>query len=416
MRGVKAPAAWHDRRVSSDVLVIGGGIAGLTFAAEAARTGRSVLLVEKSAELGGCLATRPARDGFWIELGAHTCYNSYGTFLALLDGLGLLGELQARGKPVLRFLDGDGILPGKNLGALLRRMNPLRAALALPMAAFSRPNGKTVRQYYGGLVGANNYARALGPMLAAVPCQPADDFPADMLFKKRARRKDVMRSFTLRRGLGSVAAAVAALPGVTARTGVAAAALERAGGRFVATLDDGSRAEARLVALAVPPAAAAGLLGGVAPDAAAAAAKIGAAAVDSVGAVVAAEKCPLPYATFFIPVGDGFYSIVTRDVVPHPSLRGFAFHFKPGAAPAERLARVCKVLRVDRKDLVDVWEKRSVLPSPVLGHHATVAAFDAALAPDIAAAGNWFAGLSIEDCVSRARAEWRRLAGLTDPA
>lgn len=398
--------------MSSDLLVIGGGIAGLTFAAEAARAGRSVVLVEKSAELGGCLATRSARDGFWIELGAHTCYNSYAGLIALLEGLGLIGELQPRGKPVLRFLDGDDVLPGKNLGALLRRMNPFRAALAVPLGAFARSTGKTVREHYGRLVGARNYARALGPMLSAVPSQLADDFPADMLFKKRARRKDVMRSYTLRRGLGSIGAAVAALPGVTARTGVAATALERAGDGFAATLDDGTRAEAQLVALAVPPSAAAALLAAVAPEAAAAAAKVGEAVVDSVGAVVAADKVPLPYATFFIPVGDSFYSIVTRDVVPHPSLRGFVFHFKPGAAPEDRLRRVCKVLRVDRRDLLDVRERRSVVPSPVLGHHETVAAVDAALpGRGVAVAGNWFAGLSIEDCVLRARAEWRRISG-----
>ena len=37
-------------------------------------------------------------------------------------------------------------------------------------------------------------------MLSAVPSQSADEFPADMLFKKRSRRKDVMRSFTLKGG------------------------------------------------------------------------------------------------------------------------------------------------------------------------------------------------------------------------
>jgi hypothetical protein len=29
--------------------------------------------------------------------------------------------------------------------------------------------------------------------------------------------------------------------------------------------------------------------------------------------------------------------------------------------------------------------------------------------------GNWFAGLSIEDCVNRSRREWARVAPLTSP-
>src|SRR4029078_2167517 len=50
-----------------------------------------------SARRGGCLATG-APEGFWIELGAHTCYTSYGAFIELLEGLDLMGELQPRGK------------------------------------------------------------------------------------------------------------------------------------------------------------------------------------------------------------------------------------------------------------------------------------------------------------------------------
>ncbi len=42
-----------EQEISRDVLVVGGGIAGLTAALEAARAGRAVVLVEKEAELGG---------------------------------------------------------------------------------------------------------------------------------------------------------------------------------------------------------------------------------------------------------------------------------------------------------------------------------------------------------------------------
>src|SRR6185295_1276319 len=221
---------------TNDVVIIGGGASGLSFAFHAARAGRTVRLVEADDRLGGCVDTRTAGDGFWIELGAHTCYNSYGAFIELLEGLDLMGELQPRGKAVLRFLERDAILPGKNLGALLRGMSLLQLARSLPRMIGASPEGKTVRAHYGRIVGDGNYERVLGPMLSAVPSQRADDFPADMLFKKRPRRKDVLRSFTLRGGLGTLAGAVAGLPGLEAVTGQAAERLERDGDGWAVVL------------------------------------------------------------------------------------------------------------------------------------------------------------------------------------
>jgi len=248
-------------------------------------------------------------------------------------------------------------------------------------------------------------------MLSAVPSQNADDIPADMLFKKRPRRKDVMRSFTLKLGLNQVAGAVTALPGVTAMAGRGARAIEPAGDSFVVVTEDGGREEAPLVAVATTPAAAAGLLGGVAPAAAEELRGIGEATVHSVGVVVPRDRVGLPYATFYIPTGDVFHSIVTRDVVDHPSKRGFVFHFKPGLEEDARRDRVRDILGVPTGQ-VDLWrERRSVLPAPVLGHHERIRALDAELAgTGVAVTGNYFAGLAIEDCVLRSKREWERLA------
>jgi UDP-galactopyranose mutase len=401
---------------TNDVVIIGGGASGLSFAFHAARAGRTVRLVEADDRLGGCVDTRTAGDGFWIELGAHTCYNSYGAFIELLEGLDLLGELQPRGKPVLRFLDGDAILPGKNLGALLRRMSLLQLVISLPRMIGASPDGKTVQQHYGRIVGAGNYERVLGPMLSAVPSQRADGFPADMLFKKRPRRKDVLRSFTLKGGLGTVAARMGSRPGVTFTTGRAATALARSGTGYAITLDDGEQLTAEIVALATPPRTAARLLSPLLPDAAARVGTIAEASVDSIGVVVRADQvAAVPYSTFLIPGGerrDIFHSVVTRDVVPDPTWRGFVFHFQPGHPEAEKLARITALLGVARSDFAHLTERRTTLPSPALGHADIVASLDTALTAErIAVTGNWFAGLAIEDCVLRSRAEWQRLAG-----
>ena len=45
-----------ENSISSDLLVVGGGIAGITAAVEAAETGLSVTLVEKNPYIGGKVA------------------------------------------------------------------------------------------------------------------------------------------------------------------------------------------------------------------------------------------------------------------------------------------------------------------------------------------------------------------------
>jgi UDP-galactopyranose mutase len=395
-----------------EVLVIGGGISGASFAFHAARAGRRVLVVEKEERVGGCLASERAPSGFWYELGAHTCYNSYQAFLEVLEGCGLLEELQARGKPVLRFLAGDEPVPGKNLLLFLKLFGKLELARAIPGWFGASPAGVTVRSYYSRIVGPRNYERVLGPMLAAVPSQKADDIPADMLFKKRERRRELMRSFTLPGGLRSAVEAALRQPGIEVTSGRTVVELERASGGFAATLSDGSRIEATLVALAVPPSAAADLLRGVAPQIASEASKIRQVEVDSLGFAVRREQVrSVPYSTFFIPFEDEFLSVVTRDVVPDNEWRGFAFHFRPGKSREERIRRAAQILHIEPASMEAIAERRAVLPSPRLGHAQLVASIDERLAGErLAVTGNWFGGLAIEECVLRSRAEWRRVS------
>lgn len=398
-----------------DVVVVGGGISGLSFAFEAGRAGRTVLVLEKEARPGGCLATRRAGSGYWFELGAHTCYNSYASFTALLEACGLRDDVQARAKTHLRFLDGDRLVPGSNLGVLLRLFSWPEAAVSLPRMLGATKDGRTVAEFYGRIVGKGNYARVLGPMLSAVPSQSADAFPAGMLFKSRdTRRKDFPRSFTLRDGLQSAADALAKAPKVEVATGRTATSLAAAGSGWVVTTDDGERHEAGLVALATPPGTASALLAQAAPELSEKTAGLREAVVESLGFAVRASKVSrIPVSMFLVPKSDAFHSIVTRDSVPDADWRAFSFHYKPGLAAEGRLARAAQVLGLGRGDLEEVSERRTVLPSPVLGHEAVVAEVDRLLAgKPLALLGNWFAGLSIEDCVDRSRLEWRRVGAL----
>ncbi|MGE5275584.1 MAG: protoporphyrinogen/coproporphyrinogen oxidase [Acidobacteriota bacterium] len=395
-----------------DVIVIGGGVSGASFAFYAARSGRRVLLLEQAERLGGCLHTARHSSGFWLELGAHTCYNSYGALLGVLESCGLLPQLQPRARPRLRFLDGNRVLPGQNLGALMRLMDKRELLLSLPRLIGARQQGETVLSYYSRIVGRTNYRRVLGPMLSAVPSQNADGFPADMLFKKRPRRKDVIRSFTLRGGLQDVVESAARTPGVAVRLGAAVERVEVGSGGFAVTLADSSREEAGMLAVATPPGAAARLLGQAVPELAAQIARVGEVEVASLGLAVPAPRVEhVPASTFLIPLDDVFYSVVTRDVVPDPVWRGFTFHFKPGLSADERLRRACEVLGVAAADAGAAVGGAAILPSPSLGHRDIVREVDRLLAGGrLAITGNWFGGLSIEDCVQRSREEWARIA------
>ncbi|MEN8247557.1 MAG: FAD-dependent oxidoreductase, partial [Bacteroidota bacterium] len=53
-----------------DVIVIGGGLGGLTAGAKLAREGKQVLLIEQHSKPGGCATTFRRKD-FTMEVGLH---------------------------------------------------------------------------------------------------------------------------------------------------------------------------------------------------------------------------------------------------------------------------------------------------------------------------------------------------------
>ena len=90
---------------SADLVVIGGGISGLSLASFCAEQGRKVVVLERSDRVGGCVRTHRLSDGFWLELGAHTAYNSYGNVIGALERRGGMDALLPRAKVRFRVLD-----------------------------------------------------------------------------------------------------------------------------------------------------------------------------------------------------------------------------------------------------------------------------------------------------------------------
>lgn len=108
-----------------DVVVVGGGLAGLTAALTGARKGRGVLLIEKNERCGG-LMNSFWRDGFRFEGGARALVNA-GLVKPLIKEFGL--EIEALPNPIsLSVEDKSLVIEGeRSLGdyaALLKGLYP----------------------------------------------------------------------------------------------------------------------------------------------------------------------------------------------------------------------------------------------------------------------------------------------------
>jgi len=400
-----------------DVIVVGGGVSGLSFAWHAAKAGRKALVLEAGAKLGGCLDSRREPAGYWYELGAHTCYNSYGALLEIIEGTGKLGDLLPRGEARKRFaLLRDGEIATMGPLSVFLQFNLWELLRSAPKAFTAKKEGATTYAYYSSLVGKRNYSRVLGPFLSAVPSQSVDSFPATgagSLFKKRPRRADVPKSFTMKGGLGAATDAMAAQPGVEALTEATVREVRKQGAAYQVRLLDGRAFEAPVVSLAVPPSMAAAMLRTDFAELAGELARIHMAALETVAVAVPKGKLKLPEMAFLVPLHDIFWSAVTRDPVPDESHRAFAFHFRTGHTDAEKTERISSILGLPKAEFEDMGTRMTLLPSPALGHDRTVAELDRLLAGSrLALTGNYFAGLAIEDCVLRSKAEWARVAAM----
>jgi phytoene dehydrogenase-like protein len=109
----------------SDVIVVGGGLAGLAAASYLARAGRKVTLFEKSASVGG-RAISQERNGFYFNLGAHALQADSQAAKVLAE----LGVPYTGGKPGKIWAACDGKLDTLPTGP----MSLLRTGLLSPAA------------------------------------------------------------------------------------------------------------------------------------------------------------------------------------------------------------------------------------------------------------------------------------------
>lgn len=388
-------------------IVVGGGISGLGAAVYAARAGTPTLVLEHNDRVGGCMhsCTFEGLGDFWVEAGSHSCFNSYGNLIEIMEHTGDLARIQAKIKASYRLWQG-----GRSV-SILSALHPFELLGSLPRLFTLKKDDLSVYEYYGRGLGRKNYSDLFGPAFRSVICQTADDFPASALFRKKPRRKDVLRSFTMPGGLAEIPKRFAEQDGIEVRLGAAVGAVTPVDDGYRVELDSGERLQCKSLTLAVPPDVATRLLRDIAPAAAAVTADLGVAEIDSL--LLAFEKAPLrvPRLAGLISVDGPFLSAVSRDFLDDPRYRGFAFHFPGGRLEAERQIQVaCDALGVSPEGIAGVRHERNRLPSLRKGHRRLIAELDQAVSGQpLAITGNWFLGVSIEDCLTRSHAEMSRL-------
>lgn len=392
---------------SYDIIIIGAGISGLSLAHYCAKEGFKTLVIEKNERAGGTLHSHRFEDTneFWIEMGAHTCYNSYQNLIKVMEDCATTGRLVKQEKvPFKMLVDGQ-------IKSIPSQLNLLELFCSAPRLFTNKKKGQSVESYYSGVLGRTNYERVLAPAVNAVISQRADDFPADMLFKRRTRRKDIMKKFTLTNGIQTIADSIVSQKNIEIIKGKEVFSTKFNGSSFQIVAADRAY-EANALAVATSPAAASKLLGESFPQTAECLAAISVKSVESVGVAVKKDlAASIPPVAGIIPASDSFYSIVSRDTVKHGTYRGFTFHFKPGVMNHEtKLAKIADVLGVKRGQLTHVVSKENLVPALKAGHNKLIEVIEQLISSSrLFLTGNYFDGMSIEDCVTRSLKEFLRL-------
>jgi len=400
--------------VQSDIVIVGGGLSGLSLAFYCAKVGLKTIVLEKENRTGGCFHSHRIKgddnNEFWLELGAHTCYNSYRNLLDIIDDCQLGDRMTERKKvPYVMLVDNQ-------VKSIISQINFPELLTSFPNLFFQKKADCDVASYYSKIVGKQNYQKVFRHFFNAVPSQIADEFPADILFKKRARRKDVIKSYTFDNGLQTIVDTMATRDGMQVLAGKKVESIERVNGNYCIDTNDDCRYETKTLALATPACTSAHLLRLIYPDIAQHLTTILSAKINSTGVILQKKFIRHKPVAGIVSPDDLFYSVVSRDTVPDKNYRGFTFHFKPDVQDdVVRMKRIEEALGVNSSQIEHCVSKLNHLPAPRVGHYQLVDKIDALLENKrLLLTGNYFAGISIEDCVSRSVREFSRLKLLDD--
>lgn len=387
-----------------DIIIAGSGISGMSLGYYAAKSGLNVLILEKNKYPGGSFTTENV-DDYWIELGAHTMYNSYGNLIDIIEGCGLKGDIIKRKKvPYKAYRDGK-------IRSVVSQFSIFELLISLPSLFTIKKDNNTVESYYSRILGKRNYRKFFQYMFNAVPSQPTNDFPSYILFKKRQRRKDILKSFTFRNGTRSIIDAISTMPGIDILSETVVSEITRENSGFSVKTTNRNIFTCRYVGIATPVNSVATLLRETYPAVADKIKQIEFVKTDSVGVVLNKKDVDLKEIAGIVGIDSEFFSVVSRDVVEDDRYRGFVFHFKPDSYDNQYKTKfISKFLGIAEEKLLRTIFRQNIVPSFRLGHETVIRQIDDLLKQEsIFITGNYFSGMAIEDCVTRSLSEFKRL-------
>lgn len=450
------------------VLVVGGGITGLSAAYELARSGVPTTLVEASGRLGGKVHTERV-DGLLVDRGPDSFVSYRPAATELARELGLDGSLVRPQEPREVFIRARGTFTPmpQEMGLVLPRavrpfvttpllspLDKLRVGLDLLLPRTRLTDDMGVGPFLRRRLGRALVERLAGPLIGGVYGTPVDELSLmavvpQLRDAELAHRSLLLASLASRNtrstGSGSpfitfaggtgqlvdgLVASLRGAAGVDIRTGVGVSRLERAGAHTVVHLSSGEVLRPDAIVLAVPGPAAADLIEPGVPAAAAVLRTIRHGTTALVTLAYRVDQFARP------PIGHGFLvaagepltidactissnkwagraregTVLLRAFIGSRS--GHAHELSDEGLVAAAQHDVAETLGVRGEPiLVRLGRWAQLMPQYTVGHLSRVAAVEAAMEahPGIVLAGATYRGVGIPDCVVQGRSAARRL-------
>lgn len=383
-----------------DITIIGGGISGLSLAYMLANMDRKVLVIDKAQKVGGAI-DRLSYDDYSIDLGAHTAYNSYVTFIELLEQISLKQQVQKRIKQKYYFATDNGFQK------LTKSLHWGELLVSIPKVFNASKEGKSVKEYFSTILGMKNYQDFGRHFFKAVLSQNSEDYPAAFFLKRRNNRnKEYPRSFTFTKGMQTFTDSLQHHSNITIKSNCTVEKITKDNTYTIHTADETIQSKA--VAFACYATTTAQLIATLEPPLSGVLAKIPYQNVSSLGIIID-KKYTTNLKTFagLLTNSNDYTSIVSRDVIFHKNYRGFTIHSE-GIVDVEKLRKtICKTLEIKEENIIKEGYKCNILPKLKKGHEDLLEQLTEEINKlnDLYITGNYFQGLSLEDCLQQSQKE-----------
>lgn len=386
-----------------DMIIIGAGVSGASMAQFLAKMGKKVLVVEKENHTGGAIKSY-THDDYTIDLGAHTIYNSYTALIRLMEVAGIENLIKGRTKQKYFFWRENKF---KKLTSQLDKISLLWSLLKIFRL---RKEGCTVREYYSQILGKKNYNKFARHFFKAVLSQNPDNFPADKILKRRKEKnKSYPRSITFEKGMQTVINSFLDDANITVVKNSPITSIHKDNENYILTSEKQTFSSANIT-LALHADTAAKLCNTINTELAEELEKIKYKEIHSVGIVVKKEKAKSAPFAGLLTQTDDFNSVVSRDIYPHATYRGFTMHSEHTSSEKKLLRGLCEASSVEQQDVIHKYSKINRLPILPKNHDTIIAAIKEKVmkTKGIYIVGNYFSGLSLEDCILTAEKESQR--------